>query len=268
MSISILLTISVFFSVARFPSCFSVDQQYEQCLSPPICGSEVFPNNTTYPFWGNELGKPNFCGQKEFELSCKDNQILTLEIRNLKLRVVSVKPDDKSITVADESLREGRCPQIMNFNGDDQFTKTPTTETIDLFQCNGTHQPISVSSRITCQHSNESWSTTYLVFGSSIPPRNCFKVGEIPMLRSAKDDLLHSNETLKMALRKGFELRYTIEDKICLDCSSSSGICGSESESGNFRCLCQDKPHNSSCSINDDQGYVHFEKGIDFAQRL
>lgn len=249
MSTSLLLIISVVFSVARFPACFSADQQYEDCLSPLSCGSgsEGFPN-ITYPFWGKGIAKPSFCGRTEFELSCKDNQTLTLEIKNLTLRVVSANLDNKSITVADESLFDGVCPQILNFNGNEQFTLNYNTEKINLYDC----LPTSLSD-ISCQPSNDS-SRIYPVFGSS-NPGNCTKVGEIPMLRSAKTDLLQSNgsnQALEVALKKGFDLRYTIQDQICWACYNSSGICGSESGSGNFRCLCRDKPHNSSCY--DEQG--------------
>uniref|UniRef100_A0A1J3D113 non-specific serine/threonine protein kinase n=2 Tax=Noccaea caerulescens TaxID=107243 RepID=A0A1J3D113_NOCCA len=251
MSISLLLITFAVFSVASFPSCFSNDQQYEECRLPLRCGSgpSVFPN-ITYPFWGNNIGKPNFCGQTEYELSCKENQNLTLEIKNLTLRVVSANLSDKTITVADESLLEGVCPKIWKFNGDNWFGLSPKTQKIDLFDC-----PLSSSlPTISCQESNGS-RRIYHVFRSSDPPRSCSKVGEIPMLESAKNALLQSNDSnqaLKIALEKGFELRYSIQDNICRDCTDSSGICGSESGSGNFRCLCADKPHRSSCNNNDN----------------
>ncbi|KFK43998.1 hypothetical protein AALP_AA1G201500 [Arabis alpina] len=260
MSIYLLFTISVVFSVARFSSCFSADQQYEKCLSPPTCGSAVFPN-TTYPFWGNEIGKPSFCGHKEFELSCEDNKTLTLEIENRTLRVVSANLSYKSITVADENLFHGGCPHIFNFTGTNQFPRNYQTDTIDLFECT-THS----LSRFICQERDNSWKTFH-VFISLNPYPDCFKVGEIPMLESAKNDLRRSKNdsdgALMIALGKGFELRYDIEDQNCRDCSISTGICGSESGSGNFRCLCQDKPHNSSCSINDDQAYAPIDQVYD-----
>ncbi|CAA7032458.1 unnamed protein product [Microthlaspi erraticum] len=254
MSSSLLLIVSIFFSVVGLPSCFSVDQQYEECRSPPTCGSgpSLFPN-ITYPFWGDNIGKPNFCGQKEFELSCEENQNLTIEIKNLTLRIVSANLSDKTITVADDSLVEGGCPKIWEFNGDDRFALSPKTEKIDLFDCRGNPRPASSLSTISCQESNEP-QRRYHVFESSNPPLNCTKAGEIPMLGSAKNVLLQSNgsnQALRIALGKGFELRYNIEDKFCQDCTDSSGICGSESRSGTFRCLCSDKPHKLSCKIND-----------------
>ena len=245
-----LLITYVVLSVASVPWCFSADQQYEECQLPLRCGSglSVFPN-ITYPFWGNNIGKPRFCGKTEFELSCKDNQTLTLEIKNVTLRVISVNLDSTIITVADESLFEGRCPKILNFSGDDQFIINHNTNTIDLFECpRGLDEG---STGISCNESNGSLKT-YNVFGLTHPPQNCSKVGEIPMLSSAEiENTLHqskkSNQTLKMALEKGFELRYTIDKEICRFCYSSSGICGSEVLSGRFQCLCADKPFESSC---------------------
>ncbi|RID48265.1 hypothetical protein BRARA_I04789 [Brassica rapa] len=241
MSISLLLILCVI-----FPSCFSADQQYEECRLPLRCGSEpfLFPN-ITYPFWGNTIGKPNYCGQTEFELSCRKNQTLTLELENFTLRVISVNLENKTITVADESLFEDGCPHIFNFTGAKQFTLNHNTEMIDLFNCPVNYPPTSPST-ISCQLSKDN-PITYHVFGSSHPFPNCTRAGEIPMLRSAKNELNQSNQTLKMTLEKGFELRYDKEDETCRDCTITNGICGSESGSGNFRCLCTDKPHELSC---------------------
>lgn len=250
MSLPLLITFVVY-SVASFPFCFSFDQQYEECQLPPICGSgpSVFPN-ITYPFWGNTIGKPNFCGKTEFELSCIENRSLTLEIENFTLRVISTNLDSKTITVSDESLFHDGCPQIFNFTGAMQFTLSHNTETVNLFNCPG-NTPATTSSTISCNENQ----ITYHIFGSTIPPQNCTMVGEIPILASAKNVLHQSNDSdqsLKMALEKGFELGYNIEDKVCRDCASSTGICGSDARSGAFQCLCADSPHKSSCT--DVQG--------------
>ncbi|KAG2312648.1 hypothetical protein Bca52824_024205 [Brassica carinata] len=147
---------------------------------------------------------------------------------------------------------EGGCPKILNFAGDDQFIINPNTKAIDLFEC-----PRGLDERspmISCKESNGSLKT-YNVFGSTHPSQYCSKVGEIPMLISAVNALHQSNEsnqTLKMALEKGFEMRYTIDKEICRDCASSSGTCGSDIRSDKFRCLCSDKPYKSSCQ--DVQG--------------
>ncbi|CAF2050283.1 LEAF RUST 10 DISEASE-RESISTANCE LOCUS RECEPTOR-LIKE PROTEIN KINASE-like 1.2 [Brassica rapa] len=254
MSISLLLIISVVLYITDLPSCFSADQLYERCQLPLRCGSEpsLFPN-ITYPFWGNNIGKPNFCGQTGFELSCKKNQTLTLEIENITLRVISANLDNKTITVADDSLFEDGCPHIFNFTGAKQFTLNHNTELVDLFNCADNVSAKSLS-KVSCQLRKEN-PITYHVFGSAHPPGNCTKVGEIPMLESAKNELRQANgsdQALKMALKKGFELRYDKEDKTCPVCTYTRGICGSESVSGSFRCLCTDKPHESSC--NDGRG--------------
>ncbi|KAL0699653.1 hypothetical protein Bca4012_055775 [Brassica carinata] len=255
MSISLLLIISVVLYITDLPSCFSADQQYERCQLPLICGSEpsVFPKNITYPFWGNTIGKPNFCGQTGFELSCKKNQTLTLEIEYITFRVISVNFDNKTITVADESLFEDGCLHIFNFTGAKQFTLNHNTELVDIFSCADNKSTGSLST-VSCQLSKEN-PITYHVFGSAHPPQNCTKVGEIPMLESAKIELRQANgsdQALKIALKKGFELRYDKEDKTCRGCIYTRGICGSESGSGNFRCLCTDKPHEFSC--HDERG--------------
>ncbi|ESQ34963.1 hypothetical protein EUTSA_v10007020mg [Eutrema salsugineum] len=257
MTIYLLLITSVVFSVVSIPSCFSADQQYEKCLSPLRCGSssEVFPN-TTYPFWGTDIDKPKYCGQSPFNLSCQDNQTLTVEITNLTLRVVSVKLENKTITVADESLfEEDGCPnpKLFDFNGDDLFSLSHNTEKIELFQCSGYDPPPAAwLSEINCRASDG--RKTYHVFPQNVSGGHaCPSAGEVPMLKSVKNSLLHdSNVSLGDALEKGFELRYSIRDEICRTCTASSGICGSESRSENFQCLCEDKPHNSSCNVNDD----------------
>ncbi|KAF8112824.1 hypothetical protein N665_0060s0007 [Sinapis alba] len=267
-----LLIAFVVFSVASFPSCFSADRKYEECQIPLRCGSgpPVFPN-ITYPFWGSSIGKPSFCGQKPFELSCNENQNLTLEIENFTFRVVSANLENETITVADESLFDDGCPQFFNFTAAKQFRLNHNTETIVLFNCAGNNQPTS-SLTLSCQLRKAN-PITYHVFRSSNPPQSCTKVGEIPINTSAKNVLRQSNDSdqalnmasdqaLKMALEKGFELRYNKEDKICRDCTSSGGICGSESGSGKFRCLCADKPHKSSCTDVQGPGSYKVKLGI------
>lgn len=254
MSISLHLLTFFLFSVASFLSCFSADRQYEECRLPLRCGygSSVFRNNITYPFWGQEIGRPKFCGRKGFRLACKDDQNLSIEIKNLTFRIVSANLDDKIITVADESWFEGRCPKMLDFKGDDQFSLSPNTETIDLFDCSSGDSAQALST-ITCRESNTGLSTYHFFGSSNYYAHNCRNVGEIPMLASAKNALLqYSVSNLTLALEEGFELRYTIDDRFCESCFSSKGICGSESESGDFRCLCSDKLHDRSC--NDHKG--------------
>ncbi|KAL0704491.1 hypothetical protein Bca4012_070916 [Brassica carinata] len=258
MSISLHLLTFFLFSVASFLSCFSADRQYEECRLPLRCGygSSVFRNNITYPFWGDEIGKPKFCGRKGFRLACKDDQNLSIEIKNLTFRIVSANLDDKIITVADESWFEGRCPKMLDFKGDDQFSLSPNTETIDLFDCSSGDSAQALST-ITCRESNTGLSTYHFFGSSNYYAHNCRNVGEIPMLASAKNALLqYSVSNLTLALKEGFELRYTIDDRFCESCFSSKGICGSESESGDFRCLCSDGPHDRSC--NDDKATQTF----------
>ncbi|KAG7597476.1 Protein kinase domain [Arabidopsis suecica] len=251
MSIFLLFISFVVFSVADLPSCFSADQLYEKCLSHLRCGSgqQVFENYTTYPFWGPD--KPKFCGQSSFELSCDGNQSLTLAIGDLTLRVVSANLESQTISVADDSLLDGGCPKIWNFTGKNQFTLDSNTEKIDLFICSSNPGKASLSN-FTCERSQET-STTYHVFVSPDFGRNCTKFGDVPMLRSVKDHLhiRGSNLTLEKALRKGFDLSYRLKDTSCRRCSDSRGICGSDSGSESFRCLCEDKPHISSCDDED-----------------
>lgn len=258
MSISLHLLTYFLFSVAGFPSCFSADPQYEKCRSPLRCGygPSVFPDIITYPFWGDNIDKPKFCGHKDFELTCKDDQNLSIEINNLSFHVSSANLDNKTITVVDESLFEGRCPKMLNFTGDDRFTLNPTTETIDLFNCSS-GDPSRAVSNITCGESNIAGPVTYHYFGSSSYAHSCSRVGKIPISTSAKNTLLqYSVSNLTIALEKGFELRFNIDDQVCRGCSNSSGICGSESESGNFRCLCSDKPHDRSCNDNKGESFT------------
>ncbi|WZY98142.1 hypothetical protein YC2023_070471 [Brassica napus] len=234
-SISLLLI-----TIVSLPFCFSADEQYEKCLSSPLrCGHgpSVFPNNTTYPFWGTDIGKPSYCGQIPFKLSCEGNQTLTVEIADLTLPVISTKLENKTITVADERLLEGGCPEVWDFNGDERFTLSHNTEKIGLFEC-----------------------SSYDL------------AGEVPVLKSAKSALHELRKTLMEALEEGFELRYSIEDKVCQGCSISKGVCGSELGSGSFRCLCSDKPHKSSCDDKGKQkpfcGYPSFELTCDDDQEL
>lgn len=237
--------VAVFF--AAVPSCFSADQQYEECLAPLRCGpGPTLLPNVSYPFWG--VNKPNYCGQTEFQLSCKNNQNLTLDLENLSFRVISFDLEIQTITVAEESLFEGGCPdQTLNFTWSNQFTLTPTVDIIDLFTCQASQMVDSLSS-FTCRRTNGDMVTYHAFTTPQTAARGCLKFAEVPLLRSVKDDLMRSRLTLGEALVKGFDLRYNIrDDKSCRDCSISGGVCGSKLVSNSFQCLCSDRPYNSTC---------------------
>ncbi|CAE5963211.1 unnamed protein product [Arabidopsis arenosa] len=243
---SFILRFAVAVFLAAVSSCFSADKQYEECLEPLRCGQgpTLLPN-VTYPFWG--VNKPNYCGQTEFQLSCKNNKNLTLVLTNLSLQVISFDLENQTLTVADESLSEGRCSSIsLNFTETNQFTIAPTVGKIDLFICPAP-QMVNPLSSFTCRKSNGE-IVTYYAFKPSDSFRDCVKLGEGPVLRSVLDDFLRSILTLEEAVVKGFDLRYNIrDDKSCRGCLVSGGVCGSELVSGNFRCLCSEKPHNIPC---------------------
>ncbi|ESQ37626.1 hypothetical protein EUTSA_v10002354mg [Eutrema salsugineum] len=236
--------VTVFFTAV--PSCFSADQQYEKCRLPLRCspGPTLLPN-ISYPFWG--VNKPSYCGQREFQLSCNNHQNLTLDLANFSLRVISFDLENQTLTVADESLLEGGCPYLsLNFSGSNQYTLAPTIEKIDLFTCSASPEVESVSS-FTCGTSNRN-IVTFHAFKSSNTIRACVKSGEVPLLSSVKVDFQQSRLTLEEALKKGFDLRYNIrKSDSCNLCLSSGGICGSESVSRSFHCLCSDRPHNYAC---------------------
>ncbi|AEE34584.1 wall-associated receptor kinase carboxy-terminal protein [Arabidopsis thaliana] len=201
-------------------------------------GPRLLPN-VTYPFWG--VNKPNYCGQTEFQLTCKNNQNLTLVLTNLSLQVISFDLENQTLTVVDESLFEGRCPSMsLNFTGANQFTIAPTVEKIDLFICPAS-QMVSPLSAFTCRKSNGE-IVTYYAFKPSDSVTDCVKMGEYPVLSSLLDEFQRSRLKLKEALVKGFDLRFNIrDDQSCRGCSNSHGVCGSEPVSGSFQCLCYDK---------------------------
>ncbi|KAG7589169.1 Protein kinase-like domain superfamily [Arabidopsis suecica] len=221
---SFILRFAVAVFLAAVSSCFSADKQYEECLAPLRCGPGLgILRNGTYPFWG--VNKPNYCGQTEFQLSCKNDLNLILDLKTFSFLVLSFDLENQTLTVANESLFEGRCPSIsLNFTETNQFTIAPTSKKIDLFIC-----PVPEMT------------------SHSVP--ECVKLGEVPVLSSVLDDFQRSRLTLEEALVKGFDLRYNIRyDRSCRGCSHSGGVCGSELVSGSFRCLCTDKPHNFTCN--------------------
>lgn len=244
---SFILRFAVAVYLAAVPSCFSADKQYEECLAPLRCGQGPgILRNVTYPFWG--VNKPNYCGQTEFQLSCKNDLNLILDLKTFSFLVLSFDLENQTLTVANESLFEGRCPSIsLNFTGTNQFTIAPTSKKIDLFICPAPEMVNPLSS-FTCRKSNGDM-VTYYTFKTSDSVTECVKLGEVPVFSSVLDDFQRSRLTLEEALVKGFDLRYNIrDDRSCRGCSRSGGVCGSELVSGSFRCLCTDKPHNFTCN--------------------
>ena len=55
-----------------------------------------------------------------------------------------------------------------------------------------------------------------------------------------------NGERLEKALNMGFDVDYSVVRRLCVQCNTSGGICGSSSTS-QFSCLCRDKSYPYSC---------------------
>ncbi|XP_010540003.1 PREDICTED: LEAF RUST 10 DISEASE-RESISTANCE LOCUS RECEPTOR-LIKE PROTEIN KINASE-like 1.2 isoform X2 [Tarenaya hassleriana] len=247
------------FTFTIIPSSLAADRYYENCRETFRCGpppSQMFENGTTYPFWG--INKSGYCGRPGFELSCNNQNNLTLNLGNRTLRVLSANLTGQTITVADDSLFQGRCPETLDLSGIKQFElAASTTEKIDLFTCPDSPSPPSFPVPCTTRRGEKS---TYYAFRTrdNNKSEGCTRVGEIALKRSVLESNLTSS--LKEALELGFDLRYIMEDDSCRRCTDSSGVCGSELDSGRFQCLCADKPHKSSC--HDGGGGINWKVKI------
>uniref|UniRef100_A0A0D3CYJ1 Protein kinase domain-containing protein n=1 Tax=Brassica oleracea var. oleracea TaxID=109376 RepID=A0A0D3CYJ1_BRAOL len=222
------LSFSVF--AVTVPSCFSADQQYEECALPLRCGpGPMLLPNVTCPFWGVDK-----------------TQIL--------------RPNRVSTLLQEWSILNFRDLTV-NFTGSGQFTLDPLGETIDLFTCPAIPLVAAEPSPFTCEGSNKS-SVTYFTFLPSDTFGNdeCIHVGAVPVPGSVYRDFVQGRVKLQDVLENGFSLSYTIgSSESCQQCLSSGGICGSMSGSESFRCLCRDRPHMSTCN---DEGSINWNVKI------
>ncbi|KAF8037644.1 hypothetical protein BT93_B0498 [Corymbia citriodora subsp. variegata] len=226
------------------------DVQYTACSHSFNCGTIT---NVTYPFWGGD--RPHFCGLEGFELECHEDEYPILEHREQKYGVLKIDQHLHTMTIVRMDLMDDTClHEFRNTSMMDStlFNMTPAVKSLSIFfGCLGTSK--NISNEFECLY-NDSRKSAFFMDENFLEREiqfditSCIISINVPVLQSALHDL-RRGESLQKALNQGFNVQYSDQPE-CLACTSSGGLCGSNSSSSSssFTCYCCDKPYARTCN--------------------
>lgn len=123
--------------------------------------------------------------------------------------------------------------------------------------------PIEVLSsyEYPCVVLNNTQIQSYFVANTSLASRYRSRCGYsvlLPVLASAAEGLAKGSLDVGEALSKGFEVKWTANEKQCEGCMESGGRCGYDLNSNTPSCFCRDQPYPESCS-RSSKGINHMK---------
>ncbi|KAH7852609.1 hypothetical protein Vadar_026988 [Vaccinium darrowii] len=216
---------------------------YHACGNTFNCGSIT---GIAYPFRGYQ--DPEYCGYPGLSLYCQDN-IATINITNVKYRVLDINQATQTMTIAREDIVESVCPRdLVNTTLDNSlFEYASSVVNLDfVYDC-----PISfsfiTSLMIPIPSCNISGFSVYLDVGNRGPDLSCKSRVTVPV---AGWDGSLDLKNLAQVVQGGFTVRWKVDSKGCNECTGSKGRCGFDSVTGKTTCFCPDPPYESgTCSM-------------------
>ncbi|KAM7279633.1 hypothetical protein ACFE04_006767 [Oxalis oulophora] len=238
---SLFLITVFFFEILTKTFCLQHDD-YSECTRLYNCGNIT---NVGFPFWGNN--RPQFCGHKEFELKCNDDQESILKIDKMKFLVLGIDSSDYIMTIARVDLSLNLCcPRRFDAANLGKYIlyRKESNQHLCLFY-NCTLIPSADRYKFYCSgsfpgQSNVQSTVNYYVnysegkgIGAVAMP--CWKSLIVPILKTNVKFLSIGTSRLQEVLAKGFEVEYSQIGKLCDSCNKSGGACIFASES--FCCI-------------------------------
>ncbi|KAF5201557.1 LEAF RUST 10 DISEASE-RESISTANCE LOCUS RECEPTOR-LIKE PROTEIN KINASE-like 2.7 [Thalictrum thalictroides] len=232
------------------------DSKYTACTRSFECGDM---KNITYPFWGN--GRPEYCGHPDFQLKCRKDNSVEIEIQSQSYRVLHINKLQQTLALNPLNYYGGDCPPFSNIslNMNTFSFNQNTTQILTLFY-NCPTIPL-LSTNFTCSINantdgiNYFWIANYLLPIPSPDFTKCKVSIVVPILQRLVDNFLRYNfikdhgptSSLEQVLKNGFELVYFTNVSVCNECESSGGRCGYDQVSSQPICFCRDGQNPRSC---------------------
>ncbi|XP_048235757.1 LEAF RUST 10 DISEASE-RESISTANCE LOCUS RECEPTOR-LIKE PROTEIN KINASE-like 2.1 [Ricinus communis] len=243
------------------------DENYTDCRKPFSCGNLT---DLYYPFWSDERSR--VCGYEGFKLECEEGQLPNITIRGEEFRVISVNHNQSTMAIARADYWANACTQnfadiILN---ETLFNYTQHIQNLSLYyNCEiETLSKIPPEKRLPCSSANgESLNAFYatdelLEEWGLLNRYECLNTVKIPVPVDTLGEIWRGVDALERVLRQGFNVSYRIQQE-CVPCVASGGICGTNTTTFNFTCLCRDQPHDSWCSgHHDDDPNLKMKVGI------
>ncbi|XP_015065412.1 LEAF RUST 10 DISEASE-RESISTANCE LOCUS RECEPTOR-LIKE PROTEIN KINASE-like 2.4 isoform X1 [Solanum pennellii] len=228
------------------------DQRYGSCGEPFRCGSM----DIVYPFWGGS--KPEYCGHPSFEIKCESN-IPKITMESTRYEVIDINTPNRIVTLARDDLLSNIClanPKNASFDLN-TFSYVSSDLNITLYLgCTvrpGLQLPASSPNRFNC-NSNSSIFGIYTLINVPF---------DLSLVTCQKEIIARVNQTnavalasptasvafLRKAIAGGFSVNWTATiDSKCQQCHRSGGRCGSNPDSGDFTCHCENGTPSNDCN--------------------
>ncbi|KAL4573380.1 hypothetical protein LXL04_020183 [Taraxacum kok-saghyz] len=224
-------------------------QRFRDCSTKfYTCGEAT--TYISYPFWGNE--RPSYCGLQGFRLTCREDNITTVQIMNTTFRVIRIDQNNSKVALVLDDLRgdEPAC----SLRRTDSISTTTFQYTLFSYVPNGSLilglyfsceddvvRSIPIRKILNC--SADEGDRGSFFENTPIPVRNrCERVIGVPVSMAAFD-AFNRRETMSLEelLWQGFEMEYRVDGGgICSRCQSTGGTCGSYFNSSGPSCMCPD----------------------------
>ncbi|CAH1421398.1 unnamed protein product [Lactuca virosa] len=162
---------------------------------------------------------PTYCGYPGFEVNCNEHNPPTINIKNMTYQVKSIDPTVQIMKIVREDMIESICPQ-------DQVN---TTMDYNLFNYNSGY--MNMSFLFGCPDSwngmggrldlcgNNRGKPVFLIPGVH-GPGDCESSVVVPVPVEFVDP-----NTSGRVVGNGFEVRWKVDDEVCIGCRQSSGQC-------------------------------------------
>ncbi|KAL0450029.1 UNVERIFIED_CONTAM: LEAF RUST 10 DISEASE-RESISTANCE LOCUS RECEPTOR-LIKE PROTEIN KINASE-like 2.4 [Sesamum latifolium] len=218
------------------------NEPYTSCGAPFNCGKI---SGVGYPFWGG--GRPEECGHPALKLNCENGTTTTIQMKNVKYRVLDLNQGTKILKIARDDLSRSLCPQ--------EFTNTTLDPALFeyasgyvnltlLYGCRALDFPVPY--QFDCPVKGVSERNGYVQFAAELSGV-CHASVVVPVSYTSFLDL----KGLAEAVGQGFEVRFKVgSGGACRECESSGGRCGYDVAGKEFVCFCPDglAAENKTCA--------------------
>ncbi|CAI9299796.1 unnamed protein product [Lactuca saligna] len=242
-------------------------QQFNECSTTfYTCGQAI--TYMSYPFWGN--GRPSYCGLEGFELTCREDNITTLQINNTTFRVGRIDQNNTKLTLALDDLWEGDQPNACLLRPNESIDLTTFRYTFFSYVPDGSLflgiyfscledvvRSIPSRNRFNCS-GDEDGRVSFIGNRSIAVGDACERVIGVPVLRTAFEDFNRSETMpLQELLWMGFQMEYRVDGGgICSRCQNSGGSCWSNLNSSIPSCICPDGVSRLVCDSGSGRNWV------------
>ncbi|XP_027770089.1 LEAF RUST 10 DISEASE-RESISTANCE LOCUS RECEPTOR-LIKE PROTEIN KINASE-like 1.4 isoform X2 [Solanum pennellii] len=234
----------VLFHVPRGSS--NPDEFYQTCGKTYTCGNI---KGLSYPFMS--VNDPSFCGYPGFELNCNQDGSTTMEMENIKYRVLNVLPTTQTIRILREDIMKSTCPvDLVNTTLDYSIFDYASgyTNLTFLYDCPVASDFAEMDGTFTCR--NSKYHNVFVLPGA-VGPGKCDASVTVPVPQMSAGNVGSLNTSgLAQVLQEGFDIRWKLESKTCSKCIQDKGRCGYDEYSKQTTCFCPGPPYaSSSCPV-------------------